>query len=152
MWSREGTSADAGIGPRGSKMSELLQGSGTRPNGTKSTDDLCRAAHSDIHRQYHLSLSHLSKYWFLKIPNTTTMNNFWPVALTSVAMKCLEKIVLQQLNSVVPDTVDPFQLPTNQTDQWTTWWHWHFTQFYNTWTLMALVYDFFSWIIAKPST
>jgi len=37
------------------------------------------------------------------------MNDFRPVALTSVAMKCMEKLVLQHINSVVPDTVDPLQ-------------------------------------------
>ncbi len=33
------------------------------------------------------------------------MNDFRPVTLTPVAMKCLEKLVLQHMNSVVPDTV-----------------------------------------------
>ncbi len=37
------------------------------------------------------------------------MNNFRHVALTPVAMKCLGKLVLQHINSVVPATVDPFQ-------------------------------------------
>ncbi|KAK7886084.1 hypothetical protein WMY93_025705 [Mugilogobius chulae] len=33
----------------------------------------------------------------------------WPVALTPVAMKCLEKLVLVHLNNIVPDTIDPLQ-------------------------------------------
>ncbi len=44
-----------------------------------------------------------------KKTNATIINNFRPVALTPVAMKYLEKLVLQHINSVVPDTVDPFQ-------------------------------------------
>ncbi len=44
-----------------------------------------------------------------KKTNATIMNDFRPVALTLVRMKCLEKLVLQHINSVVPDTVDPFQ-------------------------------------------
>ncbi len=44
-----------------------------------------------------------------KKTNATIMNNFRPVALTPVAMKYLEKLVLQHINYVVPDTVDPFQ-------------------------------------------
>lgn len=37
------------------------------------------------------------------------MNNFRPVALTSVAKKCLEKLVLQSINIVVLDKVDILQ-------------------------------------------
>ncbi|KAJ8364789.1 hypothetical protein SKAU_G00136200 [Synaphobranchus kaupii] len=44
-----------------------------------------------------------------KKPNTSTLNDFRPVALTSVAMKCLEKLVLQSINTVVSDSVDPLQ-------------------------------------------
>ncbi len=33
------------------------------------------------------------------------MNDFRPVTLTPVVMKCLEKLILQHMNSVVPDTV-----------------------------------------------
>ena len=44
-----------------------------------------------------------------KRPDTPTLNDFRPVALTSVAMKCLEKLVLKHINHAVPDTVDPLQ-------------------------------------------
>lgn len=37
------------------------------------------------------------------------MNDFRPVALTPVTMKCLEKLVLHSINSMVPETVDPLQ-------------------------------------------
>jgi len=41
--------------------------------------------------------------------DTSTLNDFRPVALTSVPMKCLEKLVLRHINSVVPDNIDPSQ-------------------------------------------
>ncbi|XP_073720820.1 uncharacterized protein [Misgurnus anguillicaudatus] len=41
--------------------------------------------------------------------NPATLNNFRPVALTPVAMKCLEKLVLTHINHMVPDTIDPLQ-------------------------------------------
>ncbi len=44
-----------------------------------------------------------------KKTNATTMNDLRPVALTAAAMKCLEKLVLTHINSVVPHTVDPYQ-------------------------------------------
>ena len=37
------------------------------------------------------------------------MNDFRPVALTSVAMKCLEKLVLKAMDSIIPITADPLQ-------------------------------------------
>lgn len=40
---------------------------------------------------------------------TPTLNDFRPVALTPVAMKCLEKVVLTHINHMIPDTVDPLQ-------------------------------------------
>jgi len=44
-----------------------------------------------------------------KKPDTPTLNDFRPVALTPVAMKCLEKLVLAHINHTVPDNVDPLQ-------------------------------------------
>ena len=44
-----------------------------------------------------------------KKANTVTMNDFRPVALTSVAMKCMEKLVLQSVNSAIPESLDPLQ-------------------------------------------
>ena len=38
------------------------------------------------------------------------MNDFSPVAITLLTMKCLGKLLLQSINSVVPDTADPLQL------------------------------------------
>lgn len=45
----------------------------------------------------------------LKRPHTTGMNDFGPVVLTLVVMKCLEKLVLRFMASIIPITTDPFQ-------------------------------------------
>ena len=42
-----------------------------------------------------------------------------PVALTSVAMKCFERLVMAHINSILPDTLDPLQFeycPNRSTD------------------------------------
>ena len=40
----------------------------------------------------------------------TCLNDYRPVALTSVAMKCFERlVVMAHINSVLPDTLDPLQ-------------------------------------------
>ncbi|KAK7879986.1 hypothetical protein WMY93_033333, partial [Mugilogobius chulae] len=44
-----------------------------------------------------------------KKTSISTLNDYRPVALTPVAMKCLEKLVLVHLNNIVPDTIDPLQ-------------------------------------------
>lgn len=41
-----------------------------------------------------------------KRSDTPTLNDFRPVALTPVAMKCLEKLVLTHINNTVPETVN----------------------------------------------
>ncbi|KAJ8369551.1 hypothetical protein SKAU_G00095790 [Synaphobranchus kaupii] len=43
------------------------------------------------------------------VPQSFKSSVIVPVALTSVAMKCLEKLVLQSINTVVSDSVDPLQ-------------------------------------------
>ena len=37
----------------------------------------------------------------------TCLNDYRPVALTSVAMKCFERLVMAHINSILPDTLDP---------------------------------------------
>ena len=37
----------------------------------------------------------------------TCLNDYRPVALTSVAMKCFERLVMTHNNSILPDTLDP---------------------------------------------
>ena len=39
----------------------------------------------------------------------TCLNDYRPVALTSVAMKCIERLVMAHINTVIPETLDPLQ-------------------------------------------
>jgi hypothetical protein len=42
-----------------------------------------------------------------KNTKVTCLNNYRPVALTSVAMKCFEKLVMGHINTIIPETLDP---------------------------------------------
>ena len=49
----------------------------------------------------------------------TCLHDSRPVALTSVAMKCFERLVMAHINSILPDTLDPLQFayhPNRSTD------------------------------------
>ena len=46
-----------------------------------------------------------------------TLNDKYPVALTSLVMKCFEKIVVQHLLTFTSQQLDPFQLLTNHTEE-----------------------------------
>ena len=49
----------------------------------------------------------------------TCLNDYRPMALTSVAMKCFERLVMAHINSILPDTLDPLQFaycPNRSTD------------------------------------
>lgn len=70
-----------------------------------------------------------------KKPETSTVNDWSPVALTLVAMKCLEKLVLTHVNSVVPEWTHYSLPPRSPTDQWTMLWPRLCTLHSNTWTL-----------------
>jgi len=37
------------------------------------------------------------------------LNDYHPVALTPIAMKCLEKLVMTHINSIIPDSLNPLQ-------------------------------------------
>ena len=39
----------------------------------------------------------------------TCLNDYGPVALTSVAMKCVERLVMAHINDIMPETLDPLQ-------------------------------------------
>ena len=39
----------------------------------------------------------------------TFLNDYRPVALTSVAMKCFERLVMAHINTIIPETLDPLQ-------------------------------------------
>jgi hypothetical protein len=52
------------------------------------------------------------------VPRTkvTYLNDYRPVALTSVAMKCFERLVMAHINIIIPNTLDPFQFAYSPTD------------------------------------
>ena len=41
-----------------------------------------------------------------KEAKVTCLNDYRPVALTSVAMKCFERLVMAHINSIIPDSLD----------------------------------------------
>jgi hypothetical protein len=45
----------------------------------------------------------------LKNTKVTCLNDYRPIALTSVAMKCFERLVTAHINSILPDTLDTLQ-------------------------------------------
>jgi hypothetical protein len=44
-----------------------------------------------------------------KNTKATCLNDYIPVALTSVAMKCFERLVMAHINTIIPETLDPLQ-------------------------------------------
>ena len=44
-----------------------------------------------------------------KEAKVTCLNDYRPVALMSVAMKCFERLVMAHINTVIPETLDPLQ-------------------------------------------
>jgi hypothetical protein len=49
----------------------------------------------------------------------TYQNDYQPIALTSVAMKCFERLVMAHINTIIPETIDPLQFaycPNRSTD------------------------------------
>ena len=44
-----------------------------------------------------------------KKTKVTFLNDYRPVALTPVVMKCMEKLVLAQIDSIIPNSLDPYQ-------------------------------------------
>jgi hypothetical protein len=54
-----------------------------------------------------------------KKAKVTELNDYRPVALTSVIMKCFERLVKDHITSTLPDTLDPLQFayhPNRPTD------------------------------------
>ena len=52
-------------------------------------------------------------------PKVTCLNDYHPVALTFVAMKCFERLIMAHINTVIPETIDPLQFayrPNRYTD------------------------------------
>lgn len=58
----------------------------------------------------------------MPLPKQTAImgpNDYWPVALTLIAMKCLERLVLKNIKAALPNTADPHQFahrPNRSTD------------------------------------
>ena len=44
-----------------------------------------------------------------KNAKVTCLNDYCLVALTSIVMKCFERLVIAHINSIIPDTLDPLQ-------------------------------------------
>jgi hypothetical protein len=54
-----------------------------------------------------------------KEAKATCLNDYCPVALTSVAMKCFERLVMTYISIIIPETLDPLQFvyrPNRSTD------------------------------------
>ena len=54
-----------------------------------------------------------------KNTNVTCLNNYRHIALTSVAMKCFQRLVIAHIYTIIPETLDPFQFkyrPNRSTD------------------------------------
>ena len=54
-----------------------------------------------------------------KNTKVTCLNDYRPVAFTYVAMKCLERLVMAHINTIIPETLDPPQFvyrPNRSTD------------------------------------
>ena len=54
-----------------------------------------------------------------KNTKVTCLNYYRPIALTSVAMKCFERLVRAHINTIIPETIDPLQFaycPNRSTD------------------------------------
>jgi hypothetical protein len=54
-----------------------------------------------------------------KNTKATCLNDYRPVALKSVAMKCIERLVMAHINTIIPETLDPLQYayrPNRSTD------------------------------------
>jgi hypothetical protein len=54
-----------------------------------------------------------------KNTKVTCLNDNWPIAHTSAAMKCFERLVMAHINTIIPETIDPHQFayrPNRSTD------------------------------------
>jgi hypothetical protein len=51
-----------------------------------------------------------------KNTKVTCLNYYRPVALTSVAMKCFERLVMAHINTIIPETLGPLQFAYHHKD------------------------------------
>jgi hypothetical protein len=64
----------------------------------------------------------------------TCLNVYQPIALTSVAIKCLERLVMAHINAIIPETQDHSNLHTTPRDPQMMQSPLHFTLPFPTWT------------------
>ena len=59
-----------------------------------------------------------------KNTKVTCLNDYQPIALTSVAMKCFEMLVMAHINTIIPETLESLQFayrPNRSTLPFPTW-------------------------------
>jgi hypothetical protein len=62
---------------------------------------------------------HADRVSVQKNAKVTGLNYYHHVALTSVAMKCFERLLMAHINTIIPDILDPLQFtyrPNRSTD------------------------------------
>ncbi len=69
----------------------------------------------------------------------TGLNDYRPVALTSVVMKSFERLVLAYLKASTGPLLDPCSLPTEQTGLWMMQSRWDCTSYCSIWTDQRLM-------------
>ncbi len=75
-------------------------------------------------------------------PKITGLNDYRPVALTSVLMKWFERLVLAHLKDITGILLDPCSFPTEQTGLWMMQSTWDYTTSSNIWTNQGLMQGF----------
>ncbi len=78
-----------------------------------------------------------------KKPKITGLNAYRPVALTSVAMKSFERLVLSYLKDTTGPLLAPFSSPTEQTGLWMMQSTWDCTSSCSIWTDQGLMWGSF---------
>ena len=70
--------------------------------------------YQDVYSEHALTNWQVSSLTFStsvpKNTKVTCLNDYRPVELTSVAMKCFERLVMAHINTIIPETLDPLQL------------------------------------------
>jgi hypothetical protein len=87
-----------------------------------------------------------------KKAKVTCLNDYCPVALTSVAMKCFERLVMGHINTIMQKTLDPLQFtyhPNRSTDDQS---QLHSTLPYPNWTKGTPMWECCSLTTAQRST
>ncbi|KAK3539709.1 hypothetical protein QTP70_012032 [Hemibagrus guttatus] len=95
-----------------------VQGSGARQHPWVGPQSLCYGAGDVLTSIFNLSLSQstiptcFKTTTIVPLPKKrppTCLNDYRPVALTPIIIKCFERVVLAHIQSSIPDTLDPLQ-------------------------------------------